>query len=68
VGNTELFQSINPFFIVVLTPLLIGFFAWMVRRKKPVSTASKFAWALIISGLSALVMVFAVMSVPSIYT
>lgn len=68
VGNTELFQSINPFFIVVLTPLLIGFFAWMIRRKKPVSTASKFAWALIISGLSALVMVFAVMSVPSIYT
>lgn len=68
VGNTELFQSINPFFIVAFTPLLILFFAWRVRRGKPVSTASKFAWALIISGLSALVMVFAVMSVPSIYT
>lgn len=68
VGNTELFQSINPFFIVALTPILIAFFAWMARRKKPVSTASKFAWALVISGLSALVMVLAVMSVPSIYT
>jgi proton-dependent oligopeptide transporter, POT family len=68
VGNTELFQSINPFFIVALTPLLIAFFAYMARRNKPVSTASKFAWALVISGLSALVMVFAVMSVPSIYT
>ena len=68
VGNTELFQSINPFFIVVFTPLLIMFFAYMARRNKPVSTAKKFAWALIISGLSALVMVFAVMSVPSIYT
>lgn len=68
VGNTELFQSINPFFIVAFTPLLILFFAWMARRGKPVSTASKFAWALIISGISALVMVFAVMSVPSIYT
>lgn len=68
VGNTELFQSINPFFIVVFTPFIIAFFAWMVRRRKPVSTASKFAWALIIAGLSALVMVFAVMSVPSIYT
>jgi len=67
-ANTELFQSINPAFIVLLTPLLIGFFAYMARRKKPVSTASKFAWAMIISGLSALVMVFAVMSVPSIYT
>ncbi|HEV7782453.1 MAG TPA: peptide MFS transporter [Chitinophagaceae bacterium] len=68
VGNTELFQSINPFFIVAFTPLLILFFAWRARKGKPVSTASKFAWALVISGLSALVMVFAVMSVPSIYT
>lgn len=68
VGNTELFQSINPFFIVAFTPIIIAFFAWRARRRKPVSTASKFAWALIISGLSALVMVLAVMSVPSIYT
>ncbi|HRO69523.1 MAG TPA: peptide MFS transporter [Chitinophagaceae bacterium] len=66
--NAELFQSINPFFIVVLTPLIIAFIAMRARRGKPVTTASKFAWALIISGLSALVMVFAVMSVPSIYT
>lgn len=68
VGNTELFQSINPFFIVAFTPLLIMFFAYMARRGRPISTAQKFAWALIISGLSALVMVLAVMSVPSIYT
>lgn len=67
-ANTELFQSINPAFIVFLTPLVIAFFAWRARKKKPVSTASKFAWALIIAGLSALMMVFAVMSVPSIYT
>ncbi|MCC7400793.1 MAG: peptide MFS transporter [Chitinophagaceae bacterium] len=66
-ANTELFQSINPFFIVVLTPLLLAFFAWRTRKKKTVTTASKFAWALIISGLSALVMVIATMSVPSIY-
>ncbi len=67
-ANAELFQSINPAFIVLLTPLLIAFFALMARRNKPVTTASKFGWALVISGLSALVMVFAVMSVPSIYT
>ncbi|HEX7845935.1 MAG TPA: peptide MFS transporter [Chitinophagaceae bacterium] len=67
-ANSELYQSINPGFIVLLTPLIIAFFAYMARRGKPVTTASKFAWALVISGLSALVMVFAVMSVPSIYT
>jgi len=66
-ANTELFQSINPFFIVLLTPLLIAFFAWRTRKGKTVTTASKFAWALIISGLSAMAMVFATMSVPSIY-
>jgi POT family proton-dependent oligopeptide transporter len=37
VGNTELFQSINPFFIVAFTPLLILFFAYMARRNKPIS-------------------------------
>lgn len=67
-ANTELFQSINPVFIVILTPLLVGLFVWMARRGKEPSTASKFGLALIISGFSALVMVFAVMSVPSIYT
>ena len=65
--NAELYQSINPFFIVVLTPIVIGIFVFLARRKREVSTMSKFGYALIISGLSALVMVFAVMSVPSIY-
>jgi len=67
-ANSELYQSINPFFIVLLTPLVIAFFAWRARKGRPISTTSKFAWALIISGISALVMVIAVMSVPSIYT
>lgn len=65
--NAELYQSINPFFIVLLTPILIGLFVFLRKRNKEPSTMSKFGYALIISGLSALVMVFAVMSVPSIY-
>jgi len=66
--NAELFQSINPFFIIVLTPILVGLLAWLRRRGKEPTTASKFGLALFISGLSALAMVLAVMSVPSIYT
>lgn len=65
--NTELFQSINPLFIVVLTLIFVPFFDYLRRRGKEPATASKFAMALFISGLSALVMVFAIMSVPSIY-
>ncbi len=65
--NTELFQSINPLFIVVLTLFFVPFFDYLRKRGKEPTTASKFAMALFISGLSALVMVFAIMSVPSIY-
>lgn len=66
--NAEIFQSVNPFFIVALTPLLVLLFSYLRKRGKEPSTAGKFGYALVISGLSALVMVFAIMSVPSIYT
>lgn len=66
--NTELFQSINPLFIVVLTLVFVPLFAHLRKRGKEPSTASKFGMAMFIAGLSALVMVFAIMSVPSIYT
>lgn len=58
--NTELFQSINPFFVVVLTPLLIMLFAFMRKRGKEPTTATKITVGLLISALSILVMVAAV--------
>jgi len=58
--NTELFQSINPFFVVVLTPLIIVFFGFMRKRGKEPTTATKIAYGLLISALSTLVMVAAV--------
>jgi POT family proton-dependent oligopeptide transporter len=67
-ANTELFQSLNPLFIVALTLVFVPLFGYLRKRGKEPSTASKFGMALFISGLSSLVMVFAIMSVPSIYT
>jgi len=58
--NTEIFQSVNPFFVVTLTPLLIAFFAYMRRKNKEPTTASKIAYGLLISALSILIMVAAV--------
>ncbi len=58
--STELFQSVNPFWVVVLTPVVVGFFAMLNRRKKEPSTATKIAFGLLISALSTLVMVGAV--------
>ena len=66
--NTELFQSINPLFIVLLTLFFVPFFGYLRKKGKEPTTASKFGMAMFISGLSALVMVFAIMSVPSVYT
>ena len=65
--NAEIFQSINPFFIVMFTPLVLGIFGWFTRRGKPISTPAKIVYAMIFTGLSALVMVFAVYS-TDIYT
>jgi POT family proton-dependent oligopeptide transporter len=58
--STELFQSVNPFFIIVLTPVVVGFFTWMRGRGKEPSTPGKIAWGLVITALSTLVMVMAV--------
>ncbi len=39
--NPEIFQSINPFFILVFTPLIVGFWNILRRRHLEPSTASK---------------------------
>jgi POT family proton-dependent oligopeptide transporter len=60
--STEIYQSINPFWIIMLTPVVVGFFGWMRSRRREPSTPSKIAWGIIISGVSSVVMVAACMS------
>ncbi len=56
---TELQASINPFFVIILTPLLVAFFSFLGRRRKEPSTPGKIAWGMLISAISWLVMVAA---------
>ena len=56
----SLSQSINPFWVIVLTPLVVAFFTWLRRKGKEPSTPTKIAFGLLISALSVLVMVAAV--------
>ena len=58
--NTNLFQSVNPFWVIALTPLVVAFFAFLNRKGKEPSTPTKIAFGLLISALSCLVMVGAV--------
>ncbi len=60
VWSTNLSQSINPGWVIVLTPLVVAFFTWLRGRKKEPSTPTKIAFGLFISALSVLVMVAAV--------
>lgn len=56
----SLSQSINPFWVIVLTPLVVALFTWLRRRGKEPSTPTKIALGLLISALSVLVMIGAV--------
>lgn len=60
--NTNLFQSVNPFWVIALTPLVLAFFGFLRRKGKEPSTPTKIAFGLLISALSCLVMVAAVYS------
>jgi proton-dependent oligopeptide transporter, POT family len=58
--STPISQSINPGWVILLTPLVLAFFAFLRRKNKEPSTATKIAFGLFISALSVLVMVAAV--------
>ncbi len=58
--STEIFQSVNPFFVVTLTPLLILVFAWLRKRRREPTTPGKIGWGLVITALSTLVTIAAV--------
>lgn len=55
--STELFQSVNPFWVIFLTPLVLGFFGFLKRRNREPSTPWKIFFGLLITALSTLVMV-----------
>jgi POT family proton-dependent oligopeptide transporter len=56
---TELQASINPFFIIIFTPLVVSFFNFLRKQKKEPTTPTKIGFGLLITALSMLVMVVA---------
>ncbi|MEN8191623.1 MAG: peptide MFS transporter [Bacteroidota bacterium] len=58
--STEIFQSINPFFVVFFTPLVVGFWNILRRKGKEPSTPGKIAIGMLITAVSTLIMVAAV--------
>ena len=62
VWSTNLSQSINPGWVILLTPLIVAFFAFLRRKGKEPSTPTKIAFGLLFSALSVFVMIAAVKS------
>jgi proton-dependent oligopeptide transporter, POT family len=54
--TVELFQSLNPFFVVFLTPLVILLFNWLKNKGKEPSTPKKIAIGMFIAALGYFVM------------
>ncbi len=61
--NAEIITALfNPVFVVLFTPLVVGFFAWRVRRKKEVSTARKIFYGMVITTIALCIMATGVYS------
>ncbi|MBQ7852656.1 MAG: peptide MFS transporter [Muribaculaceae bacterium] len=48
----EIWQAINPFFVIVLTPIIMALFASLARKGKEISTPRKIAIGMFIAGLA----------------
>jgi len=69
IGNftfgAELFQSVNPGLVVLLTPLIIAFFAWLRAKGIEPSTPKKIAIGMFIAALGFVVMSLGSLNVPT---
>ena len=57
--NSEIYQSLNALFVILLTPLLVGFWAWLANRGKEVSVARKLVIGMVMTSVSLLFMALA---------
>ena len=57
--SPELFQSINPLFILIFTPLLVSFWSILRKRSMEPSTAAKLGIGMILTAACYFIMIFA---------
>jgi POT family proton-dependent oligopeptide transporter len=62
--SAEIFQSMNPFFVVFLTPIIVGLFGWLRARGIEPSTPRKIAIGMGIAALAFVVMMVSSLGLP----
>ncbi|RJP79692.1 MAG: MFS transporter [Candidatus Zixiibacteriota bacterium] len=60
--NPEIFQSINPLFILMFTPLVVAFWNFMRMRRREPSTATKMSFGMLLTALAFTIMAVAGLS------
>ena len=48
----EIWQAVNPFFVIVLTPIIMWLFGTLTKRGKEISTPMKIAYGMGIAGIA----------------
>jgi len=61
----ETFQQFNPIFIVVLTPVVVGFFGYLRKKGKEPSTPRKIGIGMLLAAVAFAVMIFGSIGLPS---
>ena len=62
--GAEIFQSINPIFIVLLTPIIMGIFGWLSSKGKEISIPKKIAIGMGIAALAYVLMIIGSYGLP----
>ncbi|MGC8865708.1 MAG: peptide MFS transporter [Bacteroidales bacterium] len=65
IKGAEIFQSINPLFIVLLTPIIMAIFGWLRARGMEPSTPKKIAIGMGIAATAYLLMTLSSIGLPS---
>ncbi len=64
----EQFQSFNPMFIILLTPLVVGMYALLSRRDKEPSSPAKIGIGMLLTALAFVIMVIAAQGLASVHS
>lgn len=65
IKGAEIFQSVNPFFVVALTPLIMWIFGVLKKKKKEPSTPMKIGIGMFIAALAYLFLMLVSLSLPA---
>ncbi|HEX3009295.1 MAG TPA: peptide MFS transporter [Bacteroidales bacterium] len=58
----QMFQHFNPFFIVALTPIVVGIFSWLGKKGKEPSSPKKIAIGMLITSVAFMILVIGSLS------